>query len=195
MIEVSTDREGHSLRHLVWQGLKQYPTKALFQFLHDPDVIVRSATARELQIRGGKRVFKETIRLLRSDSKNICELAAFILGQLGTPKRPLKVKFTKILLQLLDSETNVMVRATAIGSLGWLQATGAARKIVSFAKDRSPAVRGSVAFALGMIYCERRASIPGSQWSLLHKLRKDGSRQIREMAALGLDLVLGKRRK
>ena len=195
VIEVGTDREGHSLRLLVWQGLKQYSTKALFQFLYDRDAIVRSATARELQIRGGKLVFEKTMRLLTSDSKNIRELAAFIHGQLGTPKRPFKAESTKLLLQLLHSETNASVRASAICSLGSLHATRASRKIASFAKDPSPSVRGSVAFAVGMIYCEKRASIPGSLWRLLNKLRKDNSREVRDMAMLGLDLVLGERRK
>lgn len=191
MIDISTDRDGHSLRLLVWLGLRRFPTLALFQFLSDPDVIVRSATARELQIRGGKRVFEKTKQLLVSDKKNLRELAAFILGQLGTPKRPFKAESTQLLLQLLRSETNATVRATAIDSLGWLHTTRAIKNIVSFAKDRSPAVRGSVGFAVGMIYCEKHQSIPESYWRLLKKFRKDKSRAVREEAKLGIDLVLG----
>jgi len=191
MIEVSTDRNGESLRMLVWTGLKQFPTQALFQFLSDPNVIVRTATARELQIRGGKRVFETTRQLLASDKKNMRELGAFILGQLGTPKRPFKKQSTNLLLGILRSESNATVRATAICSLGDLHAIRAIKIIVAFANDPSPSVRGSVAFVVGMIYCERRASIPVTLWRLLNNLRRDRSREVRSMAALGVDLVMG----
>lgn len=193
MIESSTDRDGHSLRHLVWKGLKQYQTKALFQFLNDRDVIVRSAVARELQIRGGKLVFEQTKRLLQSDNSNIRELAAFILGQLGTPKRPFKAESTRLLVKHLESETNAIVRATAICSLGWLHATKAVKSILIFAKDPSPSVRGSVAFAIGMIYCEKLATIPIGTRQLLNKFRYDKSREVREMAVLATELVQGER--
>jgi HEAT repeat protein len=193
MIDSSTDRDGHSLHLLVWLGLRRFPTLALFQFLSDPDVIVRSAAARELQIRGGKRVFERTRQLLVSEKKNLRELAAFILGQLGTPKRPFKQESTHLLLKVLRSETNAAVRATAISSLGQLRATGSIKHIIGFAYDKTPSVRGSVAFAIGMIYCERRRSIPKAYWRLLQKFRKDKSREVREMAGLGIELVVAER--
>jgi HEAT repeat protein len=192
MIEVGTDREGHSLRHLVWQGLKQCRTKVLFQFLHDRDVIVRSASARELQIRGGKLVFKETAQLLESDNKNIRELAAFILGQLGTPKRPFKAKSIRLLLRLLQSETNAVVRATAITSLGHLMARNAVEYVVSFAGDPSPSVRDAVTFAIGKIYCEKLDVLPTRIKRLLNKLCHDKSRDVRAGAKLAIELIEAK---
>lgn len=142
MIESCTDREGHSLRFLVWKALKQYRTASLWQFLYDRDVIVRSAAARELQIRGGKFVYEQTKTLLKHDSKDIRELAAFILGQLGTPRLPFKTASTRDLLMLLKIEKNTTVRATAVCSLGQLHATKALPTIISSANDPSPAVRG-----------------------------------------------------
>jgi len=191
MIEVGTDYEGHSLRLLVWQASKQYRTAALWQFLYDRDVIVRSATARELQIRGGKLVYEQTKKLLKDDSKTIRELAAFILGQLGTPKRPFKTASTRDLLRLIKFEKNATVRATSICSLGQLKATKALATIISFSHDPSPAVRGSVAFAIGMIYCEKLATIPIRTKRLLNKLCSDKPREVRGMAKLGIGLVKG----
>ena len=54
MIDVGTDREGHSVRMLVSAALRAYPTATLFQFLEDRDVIVRSLAARQLQLRAGR---------------------------------------------------------------------------------------------------------------------------------------------
>jgi len=194
MIEISADREGHSLRFLVWQGLKKCSTMTLFQFLEDGDVIVRSTAARELQLRGGQNVFDRTGQLLQSKSKTTRELAAFVLGQLGTPKRPYKKESTKLLMKLLRSETNAVVRATAISSLGDLKAIEALPLIIKYAKDPSPSVRGSVAFAIGMTYSEKSKEIPLPLLKVLRKLRNDKARVVREDAALGLDLLHGSSR-
>jgi HEAT repeat protein len=191
VIDVGVDREGHSLRQLVWQALKACPTIALFQFLEDRDVIVRSAAARELQLRGGRAAFERARQLLTSRGTTIREMGAFLLGQLGTPKRPYKKKSTKLLLGLLRAESNPVVRATAITSLGQLKAVEALRQITAFSKDRSPAVRGSVAFAIGMVYSERPKEIPSRLEKLLHKLHADKSRGVREQASLGIELVEG----
>src|SRR5213594_2773510 len=180
MIDSGIDRKGGSLRHLVWRGLKEYPTVAVLQFLEDSNVIVRSEAARCLHLRPERRVFERVAQLLTSKRVYQRELGAFVLGQLGTPKRPYKKESTRILLRIVKSEPNAVVRATITVSLGQLKAAEALRKIVTFANDRSPAVRASVAFAIGMIYCERAKEIPLRLEKLLRKLRADKSRVVRE---------------
>ena len=191
MIDSGGDPKGRSLRHLVWRGLKEYPTVAILQFLEDPEVIVRSEAARRLHLRPERRVFDRAAQLLRSERVYKREIAAFVLGQLGTPKRPYKNLSTKALLHSLKSERNPVVRATIITALGQLKAAEALEMIVPFAKDRSPAVRGSVAFTIGMNYCKQFKKIPVSLQKLLQKLRTDKSRRVREDAALGMNLVRG----
>ena len=66
---------------LVFQALKQYSTNALVPMLEDKDVIVRSAVARELQIRGGDDVFTAAQNLGASERHESREIAAlFVLG-------------------------------------------------------------------------------------------------------------------
>src|SRR4030095_1498035 len=135
MIDIGTDRNGHSLRMLTSEALKAYPTAMLFQFLEDRDVIVRSLAARHLQLRGGKDVFDYARQLLLSKRAPSREVAAFLLGQLGTPKRPFRVQSTRLLVDLLKSEANSQVRAAAIASLGQLRAINAVERVLSYAND------------------------------------------------------------
>jgi len=194
MIESGVDREGHSLRLLVWQGLKGFSTDALFQFLGDRDVIVRSITAKELQVRGGRKVFDHASHLLTRKRMYQRELGSFLLGQLGTPKRPFKQQSIKLLLNSLKSETNAIVRTMIITSLAQLKAADAINTVVSYVNDRSPGVRGSVAFAIGMIYCDRPKKIPLRLDKVLRRLQADKSRTVREFASLGRRLLEGKNR-
>ena len=109
------------------------------------------------------------------------------------PKRPYKKESTKLLLQSLKSEPNPVVRATVITALGQLKAAEAVGRVVTFAEDRSPGVRGSVAFTIGMIYCERSKEIPLRLEKLLRKLQADKSRTVRGLATLGMELVQGEK--
>ena len=188
MIDVGTDRKGHSLRMLTSDALKAYSTRKLFQFLEDRDVIVRSSAARHLQLRGGKDVFDFARQLLSNKRAPSREVAAFLLGQLGTPKRPFRTESTKLLIDLLKSETDVQVIAAAIASLGQLRAINAVQQLISYANDRSPAVRASIAFAIGYAHAQESGGIPLKFEKVLRKLRKDRSRTVRDSAELAMDL-------
>jgi HEAT repeat protein len=181
----------NSVQHLIWCGLKSYSTAAVFVFLEDPNVIVRTEAARRLMHRPSRKVFLHVSKLLTSNTVYKREIAAFTLGQLGTPERPYKKESTRVLLRALKKDQSPIVRANIIVSLGHLKAEEALRRIIPFAKDRSPAVRAAVAFAIGMIYCERSKDIPQRLMRLLRKLRADRSRSVREDAALSLELVRG----
>jgi HEAT repeat protein len=192
MIDSSVDQKGHSLRHLVWKGLKTYPTPSLFQFLEDGDVIVRTAVARELQLRGGGAVFKRALLLLSNKKSVLREIGAFLLGQLGTPKRPYKKRSTGLLLKALEAEMSPSVRATIIASVGLLKATTAVKRCVKYAGDRSPLVRGSVAFAIGSAYFGRRKAMSPALHRVLRRLHSDKSKYVREFAQLGIELLTDK---
>ena len=84
----NSDVQNSTIDLLVFQALKQYPTNALVPMLEDKDVIVRSAVARELQIRGGDEVFIAAQKLGASERHESREIAAFLLGQLSTPTLP-----------------------------------------------------------------------------------------------------------
>jgi len=181
----------NSVQHLIWRGLKDFPTPGVFLYLEDANVIVRSEAAHRLQLRPSRTVFLHVAKLLKSTTVYKREVAAFTLGQLGTPKRPYKKDSTRVLLQALKTESNAIVRSTIIVALGQLKAEKALRRIVPFAKDRSPGVRAAVATAIGEIYCERSKDIPPRLMRLVRKLRTDRSRSVREWAALSLELIRG----
>ena len=189
MIDGGTDRKGCSLRMLVSEALRAYPTSALFEFLEDRDVVVRSAAARKLQLCATREVFNRASQLLKSDRVATREVAAFLLGQLGTPRRPYKGESAGLLMQLLDSEKNTQVRAVAITSLGQLKATDTLDRIIAFSNDRSPSVRASVAFAIGYAYAQRHPRMPSKFVNLVQKLSSDSSRVVRDSAKLALSVI------
>lgn len=139
-IELSTDPDGESLRMLVWQALRLYPTASLFQFLHDPNSIVSTTAARELQTRPETDdVFKYAVPLLRSASKDEREIGTFLLGQIGTPHRPLKAQSVP-LLEKMCADTEPDVRSAALASLGHLGAKESEVTIRKALLDPDPSV-------------------------------------------------------
>ncbi|HEY1269364.1 MAG TPA: HEAT repeat domain-containing protein [Candidatus Binatia bacterium] len=119
------------------------------------------------------------------------EIAAYVLSQLGTTRRPYKKESTRILLRALSREQNTAVRAMIILALGFLKSRPAMRRVLGFANDRSPRVRGEVALYIGDIYCMRSKSIPPRLMRLLHKFNAERSRVVRWHASLALELVRG----
>ena len=59
------DASTSTLHLLVWQALQTYTVEALLPLLDDNDSIVRTAAARELQLRGSKQVHGCHARPLR----------------------------------------------------------------------------------------------------------------------------------
>ena len=125
---------------LVWQALRLYPTNSLFQFLHDPSSIVRTIAARELQTRAEiDVVFDYTASMVGSSKRRDREIAAFLLGQIGTPNRPLKAKSLP-LLETLCRDSDAEIRATALSSLGRLDAKEALQIVRNALNDTVPMV-------------------------------------------------------
>jgi HEAT repeat protein len=144
-IDIGIDREGHSLRVLIYQALEGYPTKSLLPFLRDRSAIVRTAAARHLQIRADSEVFEHAMQLVDSSTRQDREIAAFILGQLGTPDRPFKAASIAP-LEKLCADAAHEVRVAALAALGHLGASAAAQSIRRARRDSHPDVRAMAAY-------------------------------------------------
>src|SRR5689334_8186219 len=92
------------VRHLVWLGLKSYNVTALLSYLDDHEHFVRFMAADELRRRPSRKVYNHAAMLLRSEQLRNRELAAYILSQLGAPRRPYKKQSTRVLLRALRCE-------------------------------------------------------------------------------------------
>lgn len=145
-IDISTDKSGTALRMLVYQALAGYSTEALLPFLGDSDTIVRTAAARKLQVRGGVEVFEHAAQLATSTKKEDREISAFILGQLGTPKRPFRIASLPILKKLCMDKSSA-VREAALASLGHLDAVEAIDLIKQLKRDRIESVQKMARYA------------------------------------------------
>jgi HEAT repeat protein len=142
-IDIGIDDEGHSLRLLVFNGLQAYPTQSLFQFLHDRNSIVRTAAARRLQTQPEvELVFAHVRSLAGFPNAYAREISAFVLGQLGTPRKPFKSESVPILVRLCGDRAHE-VRIAALAALWHLQGT-AAEPFTQFAEgDRDARVRAA----------------------------------------------------
>jgi hypothetical protein len=173
---------------LVQQALCQWPVDGLLRLLRENDVIVRTAAARELQLRGGEEVFKEMQKFVESKSSRNREIGAFILGQLGTPVLPYAEKSLSILSCLL-SDTDSEVRATAASACGHLlvnicMPVGIEEMLLRLCFDSNEDVKACAAYALGM------SSGSEGVRSVLMKLIKDNKdSDVSGYAELGLELL------
>lgn len=179
------DKDGSSsvLRLLVWQALKIYPTPSLLTLLEDEDVIVRTAVARELQIRSEKESFSRIASLCDDPRDYMREIAAFVLGQFGTPDLPDRERSIEKLMRLLTEDEASDVRAAAASALGHLGAAQAADALLHAAEDSSSEVRASAAVALGSV-----GGIP-KVLEALRRLLVDPDANVRECAEFGIELA------
>jgi HEAT repeat protein len=176
----SSDTQNSTIDVLVFQALKQYSTNALLPMLEDRDVIVRSAVARELQIRGGDDVFAFVLSLAGSDRHESREIAAFTLGQLGVPVKPYRNQSIPTLMLLL-SDKYYEVRSTAAAALGHLHAEEARNELIELATDSESEVRECVAFALGLIKANKKSIVA------LKMLSEEQDKNIRDCAEFALE--------
>jgi HEAT repeat protein len=165
-----------TLRLLVYQALKHYSEEALLPMLEDGSSIVRTAVARELQLRGGERTFARTVELLRSPKVSDREIAAFLLGQLGTPHFPFKQQTTPLMEGRLIEDESDVVREAAAAALGHQASRTSVPVLLRAATDPSGPVRATVAASLGQFRSEPLVH------SALHRLAKDSDETVRDWA-------------
>lgn len=188
MIDIGADGPGHSVRMLVAQALKTYASPSLHNFLRDKNDIVRTAAARELQIRGERETLTVAKELLVSDTAAHREIGAFTLGQLGTPHRPFQKECTALLRNALRKEKNVKVRSTIITSMGQQGEISSLPAGLKFFGDEAPAVRAAVAFAIGSTG-SGDSRVHRQAKKILHGLSKDRSRIVREYVKLAYEML------
>lgn len=172
-----------TLSLLVSQALRNWSDKALLHLLCDESCFVRTAVARELHMRKTDREIFNGITTMTKDSRHyVREIAAFTLGQLGTPEMVFRQESVPFLMEMLD-DSHVTVRVSAIYALGHLflesEIPGDVEsRLIDMTCDKSKHIRESVAFALGYSapsYCALNA---------LYRLLHDPAREVRSEAAL-----------
>jgi len=177
------DASDSTLRLILWQALGNYPTERLLELLCDPDAIVRTAAAKQLHLRPSQIVFERAVTLISSSKSYLREIAAFLLGQLGTPKMTYKGDSVLILTKVVREDRSGAVRSTAVAALGHLSASEATDTLLKAAQDRSEKVRLSVAFALG------RVSASEEVVRTLKKLARDRNAEVRDWARLSIGVI------
>ena len=180
------DSSDSTLRLILWKALQKYSTARLCALLSDNDAIVRTSAAKQLHLRGNKAAYRKAVELCAHENGELREIGAFLLGQLGTPKRPFRKQSIPILVNLLVNDPFHEVRAAAAGALGHLQATEASNELLSIAGDSSSEVRACVAFTLGALNHSPEIE------ATLHTLSQDENSEVREWAELSLEILQDK---
>ncbi|MEH6418358.1 HEAT repeat domain-containing protein [Pseudomonas sp. CGJS7] len=178
---VDDDSESGVLGTLLFQALRLYSVEALHAIVFDENPLVRTAVARELQVRGDVSTYELMSRSSFDIREYVREISAFTLGQLGTPERPFREQSIPLLVALATDDC-VDVRAAAVSSLGHSRANEAVDAIVKAGGDLSPEVRASAATALG------RVSRSNEVITALQNLYHDAEQDVREWAGLSLEL-------
>ncbi len=151
--------------------------------LEDEDVVVRTAVARELQIRGERTAFDHVLPRCDDAHDFIREIAAFTLGQFGTPTYPFRSASIPKLAELAVGDSSPEVRAAAVAALGHLHAWESKEVLLRAASDIDPDVRANAAVSLG-----RLGALP-DVIQALQKLLTDPNEEVREWAELGIELT------
>lgn len=181
------DASDDGLRLAVARAMRGYDEDELFACLADPDTILRTSAARALHVRGTRRSFDHVLALAGHPRYEMREIAAFVLGQLGTPAYPYAAGSFPILGRLME-DPYWEVRRAAAGAVGTLSGPGRQAdvsvqgRLVALAVDKVPDVRASVAVALGMIDDPRARAC-------LERLLDDDEPVVRDDAELGLELL------
>jgi len=181
------DSTDSTLRLLLWKTLKNYSSAELLNLICDSDYVVRTAAAKQLHFRPESEVFDRVLKLCSSDIEFEREISAFILGQLGTPKKPYREQSISPLLSLMQ-DASVDVRAAAAAAFGHLfykdMPVVVEEALFDRVNDNDATVRCNVALALGSATNIDQAE------KILLQLLSDLDEEVREYAALSLDILL-----
>jgi len=168
-----------TIKVLAAEAILKYPTESLLPMLTDDDPVVRTLVARELQARGGQDVFSHVSEVVTSKRFEHREIAAFVLGQLGTPKFPFREQSIPILRTLLLDDY-YEVQGAAIAALGHLKVSEMLPDIMEFALSAEDYIKENVAFTLSFLDLNKMAI------KVLKKLKLDNNPDIRDWAEFAL---------
>lgn len=174
------DEQVEQRRFELWEAMRKHGLEELHAALRSKEEDRRFTAAQELQLRGQRATFDLVRSLAASREASQREIAAFTMGQLGTPNHPYLAESVPILRTLLTTDSDPKVRAAAAAALGHLRADDAFEYLREATRDQSPDVRSNAAFALGE-FAHREEAIP----SLL-SLTKDVNSNVVAWAVLGL---------
>jgi HEAT repeat protein len=184
------DSTESTLRHILWNALKGYSSEELFNLVKDRDYIVRTAAAKQLQLRPSLIVFNYVKKLCDTEVESNREIGAFILGQLGTPDLPYKSESLAILNRLI-SDDSTDVKSAAIAACGHLGNTGLIddeaiiEGILRSINDKDKDVRISCAFAICSLKPTEEVVLA------LNKLLSDEEPEVVEWAEFSKDIIKG----
>jgi len=152
MIPDTSDKDGHSLRMLLYVAIKQFPPEVAYDFLLDKDRLVGAMAANYLMGERSlaERTFKYAVELAGGKNAWHRELAAFILGQLCAPDNPYKDRSVPI-LESLARDSEPAVRGAAIVALGHLQSEASKELVLAALNDPDPGVVECASYALWAI--------------------------------------------
>src|SRR4051812_89619 len=117
------DASHDRLRLAVHRAMLTYQEPEILDCLADPDPVVRTTAARVLHLRGGRAAFGHAMSLVRHPRFDMREIAAFVLGQLGSPECPYADQTFPALDELLR-DPYFEVRSAAAGAIGSLASLG-----------------------------------------------------------------------
>jgi len=144
----SDDDTGKLSRHFVRKGMSDCSTSQLIDLLTEDDQIVRSTAGFLLHLSGGDSGdFNRIVELSSHADAYVREVAAYVLGQFGTPDYPFRSASVPLLSRMAH-DTDDEVRLAAVSALGHLRGEDAWEVILSAATDSSRDVRWVVAFLL-----------------------------------------------
>jgi HEAT repeat protein len=179
---LDSDHDNQKLsRYFVQKGMSDLSPAQLIDLLTQDDPIVRSSAGFLLHLSGGNSEDFDRIAALATHADaHVREVAAYVLGQFGTPDYPFRVASVP-LLSRMTRDSNDEVRVSAISALGHLRGDDAWEAILSAVADPSPDVRSVVALLLEFL--------DGSERSVaaLRALAGDLNSDVRAAAAESLD--------
>ena len=182
------DMSTSTLRQVFWEAIKDYAVQDLLRLIRDEDAIVRTYAAKQLHLRATDEVFEEAEQLVASSEHDLREIGAFLLGQLGTPKKPYRSQSLPLLVPLVRDQCHE-VRAAAISAVGHLgvdsliDSHSAVGCIIEASRDKIPEVRAAAAFSLSS-FSDEGQTVP-----VLQRLTKDSDNDVREWAELSLEII------
>jgi HEAT repeat protein len=147
--------------------------------LTEPDEGAAWEAVVTLHFRGTKEVFEAARELCFSNCPQQKKLGADILGQLGIPDRTFPQASARLLLNLLEAETDESVLESICIALGHIHDPTAIPALSRLSTHSSPDVRYGVVF--GLLGFEERLAI-----NTLIKMSIDSNTDVRDWATFGL---------